>query len=104
MVVGRRVSLFSQLCYLVFIVFAGSVAAQLVKSANVRISKALRSRTASMYDAKFNTFLAFTMWHQLQWEDIDTVLVFLEFLVQPGSKAHTLTSYVSVLRHFFQFV
>ena len=42
------------------------------------------------------------MWHQLPLHHVDSVLVFLEFLVQNGSKSHTLTSYVSVLNHYFK--
>ena len=45
--------------------------------------------------------MAFAVWNQLRWEDIDTILGFLEFVVQSGSKALTLSSYISVLKHFF---
>ena len=67
-----------------------------------RIHTALRPRTASGYSSKFKLFLAFIIWHQLPLHHVDSVLVFLEFLVQNGSKAHTLTSYVSVLNHYFK--
>ena len=33
---------------------------------------------------------------------VDTILAFLEFLTQHGTRAHSLSTYVSVLRHFFQ--
>ena len=39
---------------------------------------------------------------QLTMSSVDSVLCFLEFLAQHGSHAHTLTAYVSVLKHFFQ--
>ena len=33
---------------------------------------------------------------------VDTILAFLEFLVQNGSRAHTLNSYLSVFNHYFK--
>ena len=35
-------------------------------------------------------------------DHVDSILAFLELLAQNGSRSHTLTSYVSVLKHFFR--
>ena len=42
------------------------------------------------------------MWHQLSLHNVDTILAFFEFLVQNGSRAHTLSSYLSVFSHYFK--
>ena len=97
MVGSTWTSLLPQLSFLI----TGTPASRLITSANNRIRLALRPHTSKMYDAKFNAFMAFAVWNQLRWEDIDTILAFLEFLVQSGSKAHTLSSYISVLKHYF---
>ena len=70
--------------------------------AYVRLGQALRPCTASANATKFNLYLAFTSWHQLPIQDVDAILVFLEFLTQNGSRAQSLASYVSVLKHYFR--
>ena len=82
-------------------IIAGS-ASSLVRQAHVRLGQALRPRTASAYASKFKLYLAFTSWHQLPTHDVDAILAFLEFLTQNGSRAQSLASYVSVLKHYFK--
>ena len=86
----------------VLAVFSGTPVARLTSQAYLRIQAALRPRTASSYMSKFKLYLAFIGWYNLPLHVVDTILAFLEFLVQHGSKAHTLTSYVSVLSHYFK--
>ena len=52
--------------------------------------------------SKFRLFLAFIIWYQVPLVHVDTILSFLEFLTQNGSRTQSLTSYVSVLRHYFK--
>ena len=89
-------------CKCVFAVFSDSPVARLTSQAYLRIQAALRPGTASSYMSKFKLYLAFIVWYNLPLHLVDTILTFLEFLVQHGSKAHTLTSYVSVLSHYFK--
>ena len=89
-------------CKCAFAVFSGSPMDKLTSQAYLRIQAALRPRTASSYISKFKLYLAFIGWYNLPLHLVDTILAFLEFLVQHGSKAHTLTSYVSVLSHYFK--
>ena len=70
--------------------------------AYVRLGQALRPWTVSAYATKFKLYLAFTSWHQLPMQDVNAILAFLEFLTQNGSRAQSLASYVSVLRHYFR--
>ena len=81
---------------------SGSAVQILTSQAYAHIDTARRPRTASGYLSKFKLFLVFTIWHQLHMHQVGTILSFLEFLVQNGSKAHTLSSYVSVLSHHFK--
>ena len=89
-------------CKCVFAVFSESPVDRLTSQAYLRIQAALGPRTASSYMSKFKLYLAFIGWYNLPLHLVDTVLAFLEFLVQHGSKAHTLTSYVSVVSHYFK--
>ena len=73
-----------------------------MRQAYVRLGQALRPRAASAYVTKFKLYLAFTSWHQLPIHDVDAILAFLEFLMQNGSRAQSLASYVSVLKHYFR--
>ena len=82
-----------------FAVFSGSPVDKLTSQAYLRIQAAHRPRTASGYMSKFKLYLAFIMWYSLPLHMVDSVLAFLEFLVEHGSKSHTLTSYISVLSH-----
>ena len=82
-------------------IIAGS-ASSLMRQAYVRLGQALRPRTASAYVTKCKLYLAFTSWHQLPIHDVDAILAFLEFLTQNGSRAQSLASYVSVLKHYFR--
>ena len=81
---------------------SGAAVHLLTSQAYARIDTALRPRTAKNYLSKFKLYLAFVMWHQLSLDQVDTILAFLEFLVQNGSKAHTLSSYLSVFSHYFK--
>ena len=85
-----------------FAVFSGSSVDKLTSQAYIRIQAALRPRTASSYMSKFKLYLAFIMWYNLPLQLVDSILAFLEFLVQHGSKSHILTSYVLVLSHYFK--
>ena len=73
----------------------------LISQAHHRVHTALRPRTSAVYLAKFKLFLAFSTWYQFPLHVVVTILAFLEFLTQNGSRAPSLASYVSVLRHFF---
>ena len=66
----------------------------------IRVHTALRPRTLA-YLSKFRLFLAFTIWYQIPLHLVDTILDFLEFLTQNGSRAYILCNYMSVLRHHF---
>ena len=72
-----------------------------MRQANDRVHTALRPRTSAAYLSKFKLFLAFVVWYQFPIHALDTILAFFEFLVQNGTRTHSLTSYVSVLRHYF---
>ena len=54
------------------------------------------------YKSKFDLYLAFATWMQLTLSFVESVICFLEFMAQQGSRAHTLMAYVSVMKHFFQ--
>ena len=75
---------------------------QLSAKASERLNTALRPRTSKDYTAKLKTFLAFVTYYHLCPTDLDVILAFLELLAQAGSRAHTLASYISALRHYFQ--
>ena len=80
----------------------GTPARRLWLQAHTRIDSALRPRTASAYKSKFDLYLAFATWMQLTLSSVESVICFLEFMAQQGSRAHTLMAYVSVMKHFFQ--
>ena len=67
-----------------------------------RTDTALRPRTSAAYLSKFKLYLTFINCYQLQLEDIDTTLVFLEFLAPNGSSSSSLTNYISAIRRFFK--
>ena len=91
------------MCTKCIFVISGSIASRLVRQAHVRMDSALRPRTASAYLSKFKLYLAFITWFHLPVQDLSSILAFLELLTQHGSRAHSLTSYISVLRHYFKF-
>ena len=74
----------------------------LLSNAYTRINSALRPRTASAYAEKFKLYMAFTSWCRIPMVAVDSILAFLELLAQNGSRSHTLSSYVSVFKHFFR--
>ena len=75
---------------------------QLSSQAIARLNTALMPRTNQGYTAKLKTFLAFVTYYNLCPTDLDVILAFLELLAQSGFRAHTLASYMSGLRHYFQ--
>ena len=83
-------------------VIKGSLSSGLVRQAHSRVDSALRPCTASAYLTKFKLYFAFISWQQLPLQDLGSILAFLEFLTQNGSRAPSLTSYISVLRHYFK--
>ena len=85
-----------------FYVIADPRVSQLTAKASIRLNTALRPRTRQGYTAKLKTFLAFVTYYRLCPTDLDVILAFLELLAQAGSRAHTLASYISALRHYFQ--
>ena len=85
-----------------YVCVISDLASQLVNKAYTRVHTALRPRTSSAYQSKFKLFLAFIAWFQFPLIHVDTILGFLEFLTQNGSRSHSLASYVSVLRHYFK--
>ena len=90
------------MCTKYVFIITGPLASRLVRQAHSRLDAALHPRTASVYLTRFKLYLAFISWLQLPLQDLDSILAFLEFLTQNGSRAHTLTSYISVLRHYFK--
>ena len=90
------------MCTKYVFIIAGPLASRLVCQAHSRLEAALRPRTASAYLTRFKLYLAFISWLQFPLQDLDSILAFLEFLTQNGSRAHALTSYISVLRHYFK--
>ena len=83
-------------------VIADPRVSQLSSQAAAKINTALRPRTSQGYTAKIKTFLAFLLTYNLSPTDLDVILAFLELLAQSGSRAHTLATYISALRHYFQ--
>ena len=77
------------------------MAGRLVQLAYRRIHAALRPSTVTAYAAKFKLFLAFSIFHQFQLTDLDTILAFLEYMAQNGSRAHSVSAYVSTIKHYF---
>ena len=96
MVACKRAIFLPQFVYLI----VGPVKS-LIEAAYSRIASGLRPRTSQAYRDKFSLFLAFTSYFQLPLHELDSILAFLEFLVRNGSRAHSLNTYVSVLRHYF---
>ena len=90
------------MCTKYVFIITGPLASRLVCQAHSRLDAALCPRTASAYLTRFKLYLAFISWLQLPLQDLDSILAFLEFLTQNGSRAHALTSYISVLRHYFK--
>ena len=82
--------------------FAGSSINSLLAQAHHRIDKALRPRTSAAYLSKFKTFVPFSLHFSTPIPQLSSLLVFLELLAQNGSKAHTLSSYVAAISHFFK--
>ena len=89
-------------CTKCLFIIAGPLASRLVRQAHSRVEAALRPCTAAAYLTRFKLYLAFISWLQLPLQDLDSILAFLELLVQHGSKAHALTSYISVLKHYLK--
>ena len=83
-----------------YICVISDLGSRLVNKAYTRVHTALRPRTSSAYQSKFNLFLAFITWFQFPLIHVDTILGFLEFLTQNGSHSHSLASHV--LRHYFK--
>ena len=96
MVACKRAIFLPQFVYLI----VGPVKS-LIEAAYSRIASGLRPRTSQAYRDKFSLFLAFTSYFQIPLHELDSILAFLEFLVRNGSRAHSLNTYVSVLRHYF---
>ena len=68
---------------------------RLQRQAHSRIDTALRPHTSDTYLSKFKTFLA-------PLSHTSTLLSFFERLAQNGSKAHTLSSNLSAISHYFK--
>ena len=82
--------------------FVGSSGAVQLRQAHCRIDTARRPRTSATYLSKFKVFLAFSIKYKFPLSHTSTLLSFLEPLAQNGSKAHTLSSYVSAIAHYFK--
>ena len=72
----------------------------MLNQAHDRVHTAVRPQTGTAYLLQFKLFLAYINWYQLQIDEVDTILSFIEFLAQNGSSAPSLTSYISAMRHF----
>ena len=81
---------------------SGTRVHSLLAQAHQRIDKALRPRTSAAYLSKFKAFVAFSLHFSSPLSHLSSLLAFLELLAQNGSKAHTLSSYVSSISHFFK--
>ena len=74
----------------------------LAGKASQRVASGLLPRTSVAYTRGFHLFLAFTIYMGLQcpWEEV-AVLSFLEYLIQQGLAAPSVSNYLSILAHFF---
>ena len=74
----------------------------LASAAEKRIAVALRPRTRCSYLARFQLFLAFIVHMNISVAtSLQTVLVYLEFLVQNNLKAVSLRNHLSILKYYF---
>ena len=74
----------------------------LASAAEKRIAAALRPQTRCSYLAGFRLFLAFIVYMNISVaSSLQTVLVYLEFLVQNNLKAVSLRNHLSILKYYF---
>ena len=75
---------------------------ELAKTAEKRIAAGLRPRTRSSYLAGFRLFLSFIVYMNIpRVNALQTVIVYLEFLVQNQLKAVSLRNHLSILKYYF---
>ena len=74
----------------------------LASAAEKRIAAALGPQTRCSYLAGFRLFLAFLVYMNIPVaSSLQTVIVYLEFLVQNNLKAVSLRSHLSILKYYF---
>ena len=84
------------------ILLASTVVGTLADQAHKRIEAGLRPRTSKAYTATFKIFLAFVMYMGLSPSyNMNSIVLYLEFLAQKNFKACSLRNSISVLKHFF---